>query len=56
MTTDDLKTARDRAQAILDRADQLDNLVASVIADLKVHVDLLRDEVDTQERASDERA
>lgn len=58
MTTDEVraKTARDRERAILERADQIDNLMTAFIAELRVHTDLLRAEVSTRERAQDERA
>lgn len=52
MTTDEVKeakTPRDREQAILARVDGIDSLMSSFIAELRVHVDLLRDEVEHQE-------
>jgi len=49
--------ARDRERVILDRADKIDELVSSFLDDLRLHVNLLRTEIDhQQEGQSDERS
>lgn len=51
MTTEEGSRSRtEQERTILDRADKIDNLISAFIAELKVHVDLLRDEIDTRER------
>lgn len=47
---------RAREKLILDRADKIENLVISFVDDLRLHVDLLRAEIEQQEGQPDERS
>jgi hypothetical protein len=47
--------ARERARVILERADKIDELVSSFLDDLKLHVDLLRTEIDHQQHQQEGR-
>lgn len=44
-----------REKAVLARADQIDDLVSAFLAELRVHVDLLRNEIESKESPHDHR-
>lgn len=52
MTADEAKA---REQSILDRANKIDRLVDTFITELRVHVDLLKDDIENRSK-TDERA